>query len=93
MDQRTIGLVIFDILSGGYFYIMVLIMACLKLFALNSKKQMPLSTKLLITFGFLIIGAVGAAIIALTNGDVWGHVLCGTCVYLIATLYLYKWLK
>jgi hypothetical protein len=39
------------------------------------------------------VGAVGAVIIALTDGDVWGHVLCGTCVYMIVMLYLQKWRK
>jgi hypothetical protein len=52
---------------------------------------MNIATKLLITFTYLIIGAIGAAIIAFTDGDVWGHVLCGTCIYLLAILYLGKW--
>jgi hypothetical protein len=91
--KSTIGLVIFDIISGGYFYLKILIMASLKLFTLNSKKQMPWATKLLLTFAFLIIGGVGAAIIALTEGGVWGHVLCSVCVYLVSILYLHKWLK
>jgi hypothetical protein len=91
--KSTIGLVIFDILSGGYFYLKILIIASLKLFTLNSKKQMPWATKLLLTFAFLIIGGVGAAIIALTEGGVWGHVLCSVCAYLVSILYLHKWLK
>lgn len=89
--KSTIGLVIFDVLSGGYFYLKILIMASLKLFTLNSKKEMPWPTKLLLTFAFLIIGGVGAAIIALSDGGVWGHVLCSVCVYLISILYLHKW--
>ena len=36
--KSTIGLVIFDVLSGGYFYMKILIMASLRLLALKSKK-------------------------------------------------------
>lgn len=81
----------FDILSGGFLYIIILMLALLKLFSLSGKKKMNIATKLLITFTYLIIGAIGAAIIAFTDGDVWGHVLCGTCIYLLAILYLGKW--
>jgi hypothetical protein len=85
--------VIFGIVSGGYLFIVILILAFLKLITLTDKTQLPLSLQLLFTFAFLIVGAVGAAIIALTDGDVWGHVLCGTCVYMIVMLYLQKWRK
>lgn len=92
-EERTIGLVIFGIISGGYLFIVILILAFLKLVTLTDKTQLPLGLQLLFTFAFLIVGAVGAAIIALTDGDVWGHVLCGTCVFMIIMLYLQKWRK
>jgi hypothetical protein len=43
---------------------------------------------LLFTSAFLIVAAVGAVIIALTEkGDVWGHVICGVAAYLIVVLW------
>jgi hypothetical protein len=84
-------LVTFDILAGGFLFIIILMLALLKLFSFSGNKKMNIATKLLITFTYLIIGAIGAAIIVLTDGDVWGHVLCGTSVYLLAILYLGKW--
>jgi hypothetical protein len=86
-------LVIFGIVSGGYLFIVILILAFLKLNTLTDKTQLPLGLQLLFSFAFLIVGAVGAAVIALTDGDVWGHVLCGTSVYMIIMLYLQKWRK
>ena len=91
--ERTLSLVIFGIVSGGYLFIVILILGFLKLITLTEKTQLPLNLQLLFTFAFLIVGAVGASIIALTDGDVWGHVLCGTCVYMIIMLYLQKWRK
>ena len=89
--ERTLSLVIFGIVSGGYLFIIILILAFLKLITLTDKTQLPLNLQLLFTFAFLIVGAVGATIIALTDGDVWGHVLCGTCVYMTIMLYFQKW--
>jgi hypothetical protein len=42
---------------------------------------------LLFSAAFLLITAIGALIIAVTDGDVWGHVICGTSVYLLVMLY------
>jgi hypothetical protein len=41
--DRTIGLVIFGIISGGYLFIVILILAFLKLITLTDKTQLPLS--------------------------------------------------
>ena len=51
------------------------------------KQDLPWSLKLLFSAAFLIITAIGALIIAVTDGDVWGHVICATSVYLLVMLY------
>jgi hypothetical protein len=38
----------------------------------------------------LVIGAIGALIIAVSDGEVWGHVLCGASVYLLLMLLIPK---
>lgn len=40
--ERTLSLVIFGIVSGGYLFIVILILAFLKLVTLTDKTQLPL---------------------------------------------------
>jgi hypothetical protein len=41
-EERTLGLVIFGIISGGYLFIVILILAFLKLITLTNKTKLPL---------------------------------------------------
>lgn len=86
-SHMTIALVAFCIASTGYVFLCGLLLGCLKLLALPDKTQLPVALRILFSFSFLLIGAIGAAIIALApEGAVWGHTLCGVCVYLIVLL-------
>jgi uncharacterized membrane protein len=81
------ALVAFCLASSGYVFLCGLALGCLKLLALPDKTNLPLALRLLFSFSCLLIGGIGAAIIALApEGAVWGHVLCGICVYLIVLL-------
>jgi hypothetical protein len=87
-EDRTKVLVAFCIGSCGYLLSVILGMAWMKTNAIEKKDSLPISIKLLFTSAFLIVAAVGAAIIALTTkGDVWGHVICGVAGYLIVILW------
>lgn len=97
--ERTKVLVAFCIGSCAYLFVVILGMAWLKTNAIDKRDSLPLSikvqtiilynkTQLLFTSAFLIVAAVGAVIIALTEkGDVWGHVICGVAAYLIVVLW------
>lgn len=97
--ERTKVLVAFCIGSCAYLFVVILGMAWLKTNAIDKRDSLPLSikvqtiilynkTQLLFTSAFLIVAAVGAVIIALTEkGDVWGHVICGVAAYLLVVLW------
>ena len=97
--ERTKVLVAFCVGSCAYLFVVILGMAWLKTNAIDKRDSLPLSikvqtiilynkTQLLFTSAFLIVAAVGAVIIALTEkGDVWGHVICGVAAYLIVVLW------
>jgi len=88
LKENVIPLIAFVLGSCGYPFLVALGMASLKLRGLSEKQKLPWSLKSIFSIAFLVIGAIGAALIAFTTGDTWGHVLCGTCVYLLAILYL-----
>ena len=88
LKNNVLALVAFVLGSCGYTFAVVLSMAFLKLWSLTEKQNLPWSLKLLFSLAFLIVGAIGALIIAVSDGDVWGHVLCGCCVYLLVMLYV-----
>lgn len=97
--ERTKVLVAFCVGSCAYLFVVILGMAWLKTNAIDKRDSLPLSikvqtiilynkTQLLFTSAFLIVAAVGAVIIALTEkGDVWGHVICGVAAYLLVVLW------
>lgn len=87
-EERTKTLVAFCVGSCAYLFSVILGMAWMKTNAVEKRDSLPISIKLLFTSAFLIVAAVGAAIIALTTkGDVWGHVICGVAGYLIVVLW------
>ena len=81
-------LIAFVLGSCWYPFVVIIGLTCLKLRGLSEKQKTPWSLKFILSIAFLVVGAIGAAIIAFTEGDTWGHVLCGTCVYFLAILYL-----
>ena len=87
LKNNVVALVAFVLGSCGYTFFVVLGMAFLKLWSLQEKQELPWSLKLLFSAAFLLVAAIGALIIAVTDGDVWGHVICGTSVYLLVMLY------
>lgn len=88
LKNNVVALVAFVLGSCGYTFAVVLGMAFLKLWTLTEKQDLPWSLKILFSIAFLIVGAIGALIIAVTDGDIWGHVLCGVSGYLLVMLYV-----
>ena len=88
LKNNTTAIVAFVLGSCGYAFAVLIGMAWLKISTLTEKQDLPWPLKLLFTFAFLIIGAIGALIIAVSDGDIWGHVICGVCGYLLVMLYV-----
>jgi hypothetical protein len=88
LKNNVVAIVAFVLGSCGYTFAVVLGMAFLKLWTLTEKQNLPWSLTILFSIAFLMVGAIGALIIAVTDGDVWGHVLCGTCAYMLVMLYV-----
>ena len=71
----------------GSVYLFIYGLATFKFWKLEDKTKISVQLKINYTISYLIIAAFGIVLIALKYGEVWGHLMIGSSIFLIIRLW------